>query len=134
MDVAIGEEEKARNRNKKSREGKILSLPYWKLKIGVTQTHRAYESTLQQMGDYVRTEDRGPVRDIVLSITEADQALFGSREAISLGEVAHSDDLLQNLVAVRMDLQRELGIELRHITERDEDMDDDSPPEPPSFE
>ena len=95
-------------------------------------SYRAYESTLTQMGEFIRTEDRGPVRDIVLSITEADQALFGASGTVSLGDVAHSDELFQSLAAVRAEIQRDLGVELGHAEERDEDLDDDSlePPIP----
>ena len=97
-------------------------------------THRAYEGTLRQMGEYIRTEDRGPVQDIVLSVDEADQALFGSSGTISFGEIAHADELFSALTAVRSEIQSDLGIELPHRVERDEDLDDDiPPPEPEDF-
>lgn len=94
-------------------------------------TRRAYEGTLQQIGEFIRTEDRGPVRDIVLTLGEADQALFGSSGTISIGEIAHADELFSALVAIRSEIQSDLGIELSHRIERDEDLEEDIPPPEP---
>lgn len=128
--AAVGEEEKTPEQDLDPARLLVSYLSELEDRV-YAHTHRAYENTLQEMGEFVRTEDRGPVRDIVLSITEADQVLFGSSGTISLGEVADSDELFQRLAKVRTDIQRDLGIELRHTVERDEDKGDDWPPEPP---